>query len=344
MPKSWYQIKAKAADQAEIAIFDEIGFWGVTAKDFIAELKSLPASEITLSINSPGGSVFDALAIYNALRGHGAQIKVRVMGVAASAASLIAMAGDTIVMPENTFMMIHNPIGGVYGNAEDMRDLAETLDKIGASLTATYVARTGQDEATIQALLDAETWLDAAQAVELGFADELEPALKIAASFDVSLVERLPEHIRAAFDAVAAAPDAKPAEAPAPVALAPTLAERIVAACQSAGLSDYAAEFALDARLVDDASIASAMQAANEVIQLCAIAGRPDQAKAFIRAARPVADVRAALLAARAEADEAAHTDNHIPMSTSKPPHSEPQAVSTQSIWAARNASANHRN
>lgn len=182
--RKWYSIKALAADAAEIAIFEEIGMWGVTAKDFIADLKKLSAKTITLSINSPGGSVFDALAIFNALRNSGAEITVRVMGIAASAASYIAMAGDKIVMPENTFMMVHNPIAGVYGNADDMRELADVLDKVGASLLATYVKRTGKPENEVAALLAAESYLSAAECVDLGLADEMEPALKIAAKID----------------------------------------------------------------------------------------------------------------------------------------------------------------
>jgi len=186
--RKWYSFKALAADSAEISIFDEIGGWGITAKDFIGDLKKCTAQNITVSINSPGGSVFDALAIYNALAGCGKKITVRVMGVAASAASLIAMAGSKIVMPENTFMMIHNPIGAVYGNSEDMTDMAATLDKIGAALVSTYVARCGKTPEEVKALLDAETWMSAEDAVANGFADEIEPAMKIAAKINPARV------------------------------------------------------------------------------------------------------------------------------------------------------------
>ncbi len=153
MKKSWYSVKALAKDTAaEISIYDEIGMWGVTAKDFISDLKKVEAKELTLFINSPGGSVFDGLAIYNSLRQHPANVTVKVMGVAASAASFIAMAGDRIVMPENAFLMVHNPMGAVFGNADEMRDWADTLDKIAASLVGIYVARTGKDEKEIKEL------------------------------------------------------------------------------------------------------------------------------------------------------------------------------------------------
>ena len=110
----WFSFKAKAETGVEISILDEIGMWGVSAKEFIAELKQYAGQAITLTINSPGGSVFDALAIYNALRNSGGEVTTKVMGVAASAASLIFMAGDKRVMPENTFLMIHNPMTVSY--------------------------------------------------------------------------------------------------------------------------------------------------------------------------------------------------------------------------------------
>ncbi len=330
MPK-WYRISAKDDSQpAEIDIFDEIGFWGVTAKDLIADLRAIKSGAITLSINSPGGNVFDALAIYNALRQHAASVTVRVMGVAASAASLIAMAGDTIIMPENSFMMVHNPLGAVYGNAEDLRDLAETLDKIGAALVATYVARTGQTEEKINELLAAETWLSAADAVELGFADKIEAALKIAASYDM---DRLPDNVKAAFDAETVT---LPAET--------SLTARIVAACAAAGMAQYATNFALDPAIADDAGIEAALSEAHEIIQICALAKQPAHADAYIQARTALADVRRSLADARAAADEALQTDGHIPSAThTKPAPSEPQAVTTSAIWSARNASSQHR-
>lgn len=105
-----FKFVAATADQPSVlSIYDEIGFWGVQAKDFISDLAKVSSKVLNVEINSPGGDVFAGLAIYNALKGSGKEIVVKVMGVAASAASLIAMAGDKIIMPKNTFMMIHNP-------------------------------------------------------------------------------------------------------------------------------------------------------------------------------------------------------------------------------------------
>lgn len=333
MRKTWYSVTALANDSADISIYDEIGFWGVTAKDFITDLKKIDAKNLTVYINSPGGSVFDGLAIYNALRQHPSNVTVRVMGVAASAASFIAMAGDKIVMPENAFLMVHNPMGGVFGNAQEMREWADTLDKIAASLVGIYVARTGKSEDEIKALLDAETWLTASEAVEMGFADEMEAEMKIAASFNV---EQLPENIRAAFQA-AEPTDDQPAQ-PDPdgnrVEEDKTFADEVSALAQSAGLSDYVQVFALSTDSVEAAQ--AAMNEAREIISLCAVAKRPDAAAGFIKARQPLAKVRESLVNALAEQDERTHTDT-APRNPASPA-SAPQAtvVKTADIWAAR--------
>lgn len=328
MKKSWYSVTAKA-DTSEISIFDEIGFWGVTAKDFITDLQKISAKDITLYINSPGGSVFDGLAIYNALRQHPANITVKVMGVAASAASFIAMAGDKIVMPENAFLMVHNPMGAVFGNANEMRDWADTLDKIAASLVGIYVARTGKSEDEIKSMLDAETWLTASEAVDLGFADELQAEMKIAASFDV---EQLPEHIRAAFEA-----PQQPAEEiddPEDPDQGETFVDKVATLAAANGLSQFEAVFALSTDSVEAAQ--AAIDEAREIIALCAVAKKPEAAEGYINARVPLAKVREALVNARAEHDERTHTDT-APRNPASPA-TLPQAavVKTADIWAAR--------
>jgi ATP-dependent Clp protease protease subunit len=131
---SWYTIRARSSG-AEVLIYDEIGAYGVTAKGFLAELGALEeGAEIDLRLNSPGGSVFDAVAIYNALKRHNGAVTVWIDGIAASAASYIAMAGDKVIMPENAFLMIHDPSGVVMGTAEDMRSTASALDKRAVSI------------------------------------------------------------------------------------------------------------------------------------------------------------------------------------------------------------------
>ena len=332
--KTWYSIQAKADQSADISIFDEIGFFGVNAKQFIGDLKAIDAKTIKLAINSPGGSVFDALAMYNALRQHPANVEVTVLGVAASAASLVAMAGDTIVMPENAFMMIHNPLNFAYGNADELREMADVLDKIGASLVATYANRTGLPEDEIKALLDAETWLNAEEAVLKGFADELQPALKVAASFDM---ERLPDNVRAAIEPPPA-PEPEPEDDHPLDAAADSraLAASIIALSAQAGIAALADAFLLDPAIRTEADAQVAVAEGKEIVAVCAAAKLPEMAAGLIKARVPLASVRNRLMQARAELDKALVTDHHIPQPTTTPQ----SAISIAGIYAARRKSA----
>ena len=214
--KTWYKFQAAAAEgkSQTVSIHDDIGGWGVSAKMFLDELRKVTTPEVNVEINSPGGDVFAGLAIYNGLRNSGKKVNVKVLGIAASAASLVAMAGDTIEMPENTFMMIHNPWTFAAGDAEDLREQADLLDKIGDSLTSTYARRTGKSAEEIQTLLAAETWFTAQEAVDAGFATAVTPAFAAQASFDV---DRLPENVRSVFALAKGNADA-PAPAPTPPA------------------------------------------------------------------------------------------------------------------------------
>lgn len=337
--KNWYSIQAKADQPAEISVFDEIGAWGVTAKQFIGDLKAIDATSIKLAINSPGGSVFDALAMYNALRQHPASVEVTVLGIAASAASLLAMAGDKIIMPENAFMMIHNPINFAYGDSAELRSMADVLDKIGASLVATYALRTGLPEADIQELLDAETWLNAEEAVGLGFADELQPALKIAAAFDM---DRLPDNVRDSISieisvgvgdsALVDDPDEDPG--PEPEDDHPLDAAAVLAICAEAGMTAHADALILDPLLTSRPDLDAALAEAREIVAVCGAAKMPDMAGKLIKARVPLAAVRLRLLQARAALDAATPINNHIP--TRPTQHAQQSAVSIAGIYAAR--------
>lgn len=186
-----YEIRALANQEAEIWIYDEIGQgWfvdGITAKQFGEELRGLgKVNKITVRLNSPGGDVFDGFAIYNLLKQHPANIEMWIDGIAASIASVIAMAGDKIYMAGNASMFIHRTWGGVMGNAEDMRDVANKLDKLDGSITGTYAKRTGMDWQKIKDLMDAETIMSSHEAFEMGFVDQIMDELQLAAHFDMS--------------------------------------------------------------------------------------------------------------------------------------------------------------
>ena len=177
----WAEHPFAAAPDADatISIFDVIGDdgWtggGVTAKRISAALRSIGNRDVIVRINSPGGDMFEGIAIYNLLRTHPAKVTVEVLGWAASAASIIAMAGDVIRMGLGSFMMVHNAWGVVIGNRHDMREAAILFDQFDAALADIYEARTGMDRVGIERLMDAETFMTAAQAVEYGFADAVD--------------------------------------------------------------------------------------------------------------------------------------------------------------------------
>ncbi|MCW8886760.1 MAG: Clp protease ClpP [Motiliproteus sp.] len=180
--KRWYSVRNASNGVVDLSIHDEIGLWGVTAKDLITEMNDHQGvREINVSIHSPGGSAFDGLAIYNALKNHPAKVYTRVEGVAASAASIVLMAGDVITMPEDAFVMIHNPWVGIMGDADELRDTADMLDKIRDSLVSIYHKKTGLDEQTLVELLNAESWLNGKDAKDYGFVDVLTESVNVAA-------------------------------------------------------------------------------------------------------------------------------------------------------------------
>ncbi|GAA6190884.1 head maturation protease, ClpP-related [Phaeobacter sp. NW0010-22] len=180
----WAEIPMAAAneDDQTITMFEVIGedFWtggGVTAKRVSAALRSIGNKDVTVKINSPGGDMFEGIAIYNLLCKHPAKVTVEVMGWAASAASIIAMAADEIRMGLGTFIMVHNAWGVVVGNKHDMRDTADLFDGFDSAIADIYEARTGLDRAEIVALMDAESFLDPTKAVEKGFADAVDKGI-----------------------------------------------------------------------------------------------------------------------------------------------------------------------
>jgi ATP-dependent Clp protease protease subunit len=182
------QFKARDSKTAEIWLYDQIGasFWddGISAKTFQKELTALgKVSTINLRINSPGGDVFDGLAIYNQLKQHPARIVVDIDGLAASIASIIAMSGDEIRMAGNAMMMIHNAHGMAVGDSGEMQRMAALLTQINANLADTYAARTAQTLAQLQTWMNDESWMTAEAAVQHGFADAIVAEQHVSARF-----------------------------------------------------------------------------------------------------------------------------------------------------------------
>jgi ATP-dependent Clp endopeptidase proteolytic subunit ClpP len=382
--KRWFEFRAQAKG-AEIVIYDEIGAFGIPARAFLDELKALGrVAELTVRINSPGGSVFDGVAIYNALKRHDAAITVWIDGIAASIASMIAMAGDEVVMPENAMLVLHDPSGLVAGTASDMRAMAEALDKMKAGMVAAYRDKSGRNDAEIETLMAAETWLSAEEAVELGLADRIEQPVRMAAHFDLSRFRNPPPQLAAlptsstpqedemsdsqktrprkpdaaeataAEDAasgatteqIAAAGD-RPAEAaepaPAPAAAGePSQVTAVAPAAASANQPTPPAPVAPahpTAKVIDLEAVRADERKAtlayvSEVHDLCALAGRGELAAGFLAKATPVAQIRRALLEARAAEDEATAIRSQVRPAVTEPAQ---PAIDTAAIYAARN-------
>ncbi|TDY81448.1 UNVERIFIED_ORG: ATP-dependent protease ClpP protease subunit [Pantoea allii] len=177
-------IKAAKSDDNSISVFDVIGAdWygdGVTASRIAAALRSIGGADVTVNINSPGGDMFEGLAIYNLLREYEGKVTVKVLGLAASAASIIAMAGDEVQIGRGAFLMIHNCWVYAMGNRHDLQQIAADMMPFDKAMNDIYGARTGLDAATIDAMMDAETYIGGSDAVEKGFADRLLAADEIA--------------------------------------------------------------------------------------------------------------------------------------------------------------------
>lgn len=197
--KPWFSIRNQTAESADLYLYDEIGFWGDNGNTIVSQIKGLEVGILNVFINSPGGSVFDGVTIYNVLARHKAKVNVMVDGLAASIASVIAMAGDTIRMAENAMLMIHDPWTISMGSSGDLRKDADALDQIRETIVTTYAARTKQSREDLSAWMAEETWLDAATAEKRGFVDEVVPAKRAAASlvasFDLSAFRKVPDSL-----------------------------------------------------------------------------------------------------------------------------------------------------
>lgn len=314
--KSWYSIRA-AASGVEILIYEEIGLYGITAKMFMDELRPYRGQDLSIRINSPGGSVFDGLAIYNAIKRHKGNKTVTIDGIAASIASVIAMAGDQIVMPSNAMMMIHDPSAFCIGTAQDMRVMAEALDRIKGSLVTAYTEKSEQESQTVEEMMNEEVWLSADEAHALGFCDRIEEAAPFEASFDLSRFKNTPADFLA--------PHSKP-EKETPM--------------DKENTNDNAPEPedtppAAPAAQPPESETSEAQAYASTIVNICTLAGMKDKALDFIAKGLSVAETSAALLTAKAAMSEATAITSAItdPQAGEKP---EP-TIDTAAIYAARN-------
>ena len=185
-------------DTATIWLYDFIGHdpftgTGVSAEQFAKELRSITAPNILLRINSPGGSVFDGRAMFSALQLHPAKVTALIEGVAASAATSVAMAADTVQIVQGALFMIHRSWTVAMGNAEDLLATAALLEKVDQALVTDYVGKTGADPQQVQDWMSAETWFTAEEALAAGFVDTVVAGQSASAAWDLSLYAKAPE-------------------------------------------------------------------------------------------------------------------------------------------------------
>ncbi len=338
--KTWFSAAVGPnAKTADIAIYNEIGGWGIYAGDFRDALTALgPVETINLRINSLGGDVFQGVAIHNMLARHPATINVTVDGAAMSIASLVAMAGDTITMPENATMFVHNPFGDVTGDADDMAEMSDWLRKLGASMATSYARKTGGTPEEMLAIMDANTWMTAAEAKEKGFADVVAPPAKITARFDLKhfkppasiMAAYDPDgdgdddaleaigYIGAAIDSLADAvgcltgtgdPDAPPGPQQPMMAKLKASVEKAAKAALAAKATRQVAQGTADAKSRD--------AGAEEIASLCLLAGMPGKTSEFLRAGKTAKEVYSALQELRADRGRESDIDvsaRHNPM------------------------------
>ena len=292
-------ITAKGNDTAEILVYDQIGrdSWtgeGLTAKAFAEQLqKHGKVKNINLRINSPGGSVYDGMAIYNTLKNHPPKVTATVDGIAASAASLIAMAADDLRMAKNGFLMIHEPHGVARGDSEEMRRMASLLETMTAQFVATYAERSKQPPEKIAEMLKAETYLTATEAKELGFIDSIANDQAIAAKFDSQLFAKAPDEFLALINKPEPLPKEKPKMSDENKVQPATIAE-IKASCEGAS-----SEFIL-AQVEAGATLAQAITAHAKVLHAKLVAEAEQHAKQ-IENAKKAHEVEMAELKAKLE-------------------------------------------
>ncbi|MDN7856561.1 Clp protease ClpP [Burkholderia cepacia] len=313
--KRWWDIRAQVnaagGNVVEIRIYGDIGFWGTDAELFASKLDeaAATATSIVVAINSMGGDVFDAFTIYNALRRHAGKVTGRVDGVAASAASLILMACDTIEMPSNAMLMIHNPHTVAAGEAGDLRKLADLLDSTSDNMLSAYVERSGRTEEEVRAIMDSETWLTAAQAKEQGFCDAIADPIRIAAYAGAarlaSRFSAVPAEIRAMLeDDGEVSPSDPPPNPPADPAPQPqltqtpdvtALASYVYAACRDARIEHCAEGIVLATGLRDRATVDAAIRNAQDIAGICLAASLTELTAGFVSDGLTPDQVRARL-------------------------------------------------
>ncbi|QDH64101.1 head maturation protease, ClpP-related [Pseudomonas azotoformans] len=347
--KSWYTLQASGeAEQRSIEIFvyGEIGAWGVTANQFVQDLRAMDdgASPVIVAFNSIGGDLFDGLAIHNALSRLGERCTGRIDALAASAASVAVCGAHRVVIAANAMLMIHNPYTFTGGDAEDFRRVADVLDQTLEAIIAAYKAKAPDiDEAELRRMVNAETWLTANEAVALGLADEVGDGLKVSACLGQGSVlqrfQNAPPELLAQLDEE---PEVEPPEPdPAPVLDAAKLALLVTQGCAAAGISNLVDPILATTKLESEAIVQAALTKAKALHGLCVAARLPELTGEFINAGLDEAAVRARLFDKLVGSGGGFEINNSLPLDNDPAPTIKAKQVDTHAVWAARQAAQN---
>ena len=354
---NWYSITAVApegdADSKviEVYVYGEIGAWGITAYQFIQDLKAVDdgVSPVVVAFNTNGGDLFEGLAIHNALRRLGERCTGRVDGLAASAGSVAVCGAHRVIMRSSDFLMIHNPYTWVGGDAEDLRRVADVLDKAFEAMIAAYKAKAPNiDDAELRRLINDESWLTASEALALGLADEVSTDVKVQACLGQgstmaryrntpqALLDQLKANKDEPTEPVVNEPENEP-DAPQPAASDSTaLALMITQACAKAGISNLVEPLIASTKLADEATVQAALTRAKAVRDLCVAARLPEMTGEYVQAGLDATAVRARLFDKLVGTGKGFEIDNSLPPADDLPEKVQAKAPNPSSIWAAR--------
>lgn len=359
----WYSIAAAAEGDAdskviEVYVYGEIGAWGITANQFIQDLKAVDdgVSPVVVAFNTNGGDLFEGLAIHNALRRLGERCTGRVDALAASAGSVAVCGAHRVVMASNAMLMIHNPYTWAGGDADELRRVADVLDQAFEVIIAAYKAKAPDiDEDELRRLVDAESWLTASEALALGLADEVGDGVKVQACLGQGAAmaryrntpQALLDQLKASQDEpsepVVNEPENEPA-APQPTASDSTaLALMITQACTKAGISNLVEPLIASTKLADEATVQAALTRAKAVRDLCVAARLPEMTADFVKAGLDATAVRARLFDKLVGSGKGFEIDNSLPPADDAPEKVQAKAPNPSSIWSARRQATQSR-
>ncbi|MBC3948233.1 head maturation protease, ClpP-related [Pseudomonas folii] len=349
--KSWYAVQAEgeaAARVIEVFVYGEIGTWGITANQFVQDLRAMDdgTSPVIVAFNSIGGDLFDGLAIHNALSRLGERCTGRVDALAASAASVAVCGAHRVVIASNAMLMIHNPWTYAAGDAEDFRKVADVLDQTMEAIIAAYKAKAPDiDEVELRRLVAAETWLTASEAVALGLADEVGEGVKVKACLGqgsaLQRYQNAPAELLAQLEEPPEPdPDVEPVDPPStpPVVDSAKLALMITQRCAEEGISNLVAPLVSSTQLASESIVQAGLIRAKAVNDLCVAARLPEFSAEYVEAGLDAAAVRARLFDKIVTSGKGFEIDNSLPLDDDPAPKVQAKQLDQSSIWSARQA------